>query len=69
VTSVIVGARTDEQLADNLLAADLTLTAEERQKLDDVSAMPLRYPHWHQAKTANDRLSAADLTLLGRHLS
>jgi aryl-alcohol dehydrogenase-like predicted oxidoreductase len=69
VTSVIVGARTDEQLADNLSAADLTLTAEERQKLDDVSAMPLRYPHWHQAKTANDRLSAADLTLLGRHLS
>jgi hypothetical protein len=36
--------------------------------LDDVSAMPLLYPQWHQAKTSGDRLSAADLTLLGPHL-
>jgi aryl-alcohol dehydrogenase-like predicted oxidoreductase len=68
VSSVIVGARTDEQLADNLAAADLMLTDEERRRLDEVSAMPLRYPHWHQAKTARDRLSPADLTLLGPHL-
>jgi aryl-alcohol dehydrogenase-like predicted oxidoreductase len=68
VTSLIVGARTDAQLADNLKAADLTLSPDERQRLDDVSAIPLLYPHWHQAKTAKDRLSAADLTLLGPHL-
>ncbi|MDQ1494021.1 MAG: hypothetical protein QOG69_504, partial [Actinomycetota bacterium] len=55
-------------LADNLKAADLTLSAEERKRLDDVSAMHLTYPHWHQANTSSDRLSAADLTLLGPHI-
>jgi aryl-alcohol dehydrogenase-like predicted oxidoreductase len=68
VTSLIVGARTDEQLADNLAAADLALTADEVARLDDVSGEPLRYPHWHQAKTSADRLGPADLSLLGRHL-
>jgi aryl-alcohol dehydrogenase-like predicted oxidoreductase len=69
VTSAIVGARTPEQLADNLAAADLVLSDDERARLDAVSAQPLRYPHWHQAKTSGDRLSAADLTLLGPYLS
>ena len=69
VTSLIVGARTEEQLADNLAAAQLSLSAEEMGRLDDVSADPLPYPFWHQAKTSGDRLSPADLTLLGRHLS
>jgi aryl-alcohol dehydrogenase-like predicted oxidoreductase len=68
VSSVIVGARTDAQLADNLKAADLALSADERSRLDAVSAMPLLYPHWHQAATSSDRLSAADLTLLGPHI-
>jgi aryl-alcohol dehydrogenase-like predicted oxidoreductase len=68
VTSVIVGARTTEQLTDNLAGADLVLSAEEREQLDQVSAPPLIYPYWHQAKTASDRLSPADLTLLGPHL-
>ena len=68
VASIIVGARTDEQLADNLQAADLELSAEERWRLDDVSAPALIYPFWHQAKTASDRLGPADLSLLGPHL-
>jgi aryl-alcohol dehydrogenase-like predicted oxidoreductase len=68
VTSLVVGARTEEQLADNLAAAELALTDEEVARLDAVSAQPLRYPYWHQAKTARDRLSPADLSLLGRHL-
>jgi aryl-alcohol dehydrogenase-like predicted oxidoreductase len=68
VTSVIVGARTTEQLTDNLNAADLVLSAEERDRLDRVSALRLIYPYWHQAKTARDRLSPADLTLLGPYL-
>jgi aryl-alcohol dehydrogenase-like predicted oxidoreductase len=69
VTSLIVGARTEEQLADNLSAAQLSLSAEELGRLDDVSADPLPYPFWHQAKTSGDRLSQADLSLLGRHLA
>ncbi|WP_432520832.1 aldo/keto reductase [Kineococcus sp. SYSU DK006] len=68
VTSLVVGARTEEQLSDNLAAADLVLDEAERARLDAVSAVPLRYPHWHQAATAKDRLSAADLSLLGPHL-
>jgi aryl-alcohol dehydrogenase-like predicted oxidoreductase len=68
VTTVIIGARTEEQLRDNLGAAELTLTADERDALDKVSAPDLIYPHWHQANTAADRLGAADLALLGQHL-
>ena len=60
VTSLVIGARTDEQLADNLAAADLELSAEERARLDELSAPPLIYPHWHQAKTSADRLGPAD---------
>lgn len=46
VTSVILGARTQEQLADNLSSVDLELTADERETLDAVSA-PLTpdYPY------------------------
>jgi aryl-alcohol dehydrogenase-like predicted oxidoreductase len=68
VASVVIGARTDEQLADNLGAADLVLGDEERTRLDELSAPPLLYPYWHQAKTAGDRLCEADLTLLGAHV-
>ena len=68
VTSLVVGARTDEQLADNLAAADLVLSSDERAALDQVSTPDLIYPHWHQAKTANDRLSDPDLALLAPHL-
>jgi aryl-alcohol dehydrogenase-like predicted oxidoreductase len=69
VASVVVGARTENQLKDNLAAADLRLSEEERTRLDEVSVPPLLYPYWHQAKTASDRLSPADLTLLGPHLA
>jgi len=68
VTSVIVGARTAEQLSDSLAAADLQLSAEELGRLDQVSGEPLRYPYWHQANTSSDRLSPADLSLLGRFI-
>jgi aryl-alcohol dehydrogenase-like predicted oxidoreductase len=68
VTSLVIGARTSEQLADNLAAADLVLDDDERSRLDEVSALPLNYPYWHQANTASDRLSPADLTLLGPYI-
>ncbi|MEA3085311.1 MAG: hypothetical protein QOC89_3008 [Paraburkholderia sp.] len=68
VTSVIIGGRNDKQLLDNLGAANLSLSAEQRERLDKVSAPPLLYPYWHQAQTAHDRLSVADLSLLGPHL-
>ena len=65
VSSVVVGARTDEQLADNLAAAELRLTADDIARLEKVSRPPLRYPYWHQMNSAAERLSAADLSLIG----
>ena len=65
VSSVIVGARTAEQIAQTLGAADLALSAEELSKLDAVSANPLPYPLWHQVKTVRDRLGEADRVALG----
>ncbi|HWF35633.1 MAG TPA: aldo/keto reductase [Solirubrobacteraceae bacterium] len=67
ITSVIVGARTDEQLADNLAAATLELSSAEQVRLEAVSRPPLIYPFWHQHNTAADRLGAADLALLGQY--
>jgi diketogulonate reductase-like aldo/keto reductase len=66
---VIIGARTEEQLRDNLAAADLTLTAEEFDRLDTVSRVPLLYPYWHQANVQPGRFSPADLSLIQQHRS
>jgi aryl-alcohol dehydrogenase-like predicted oxidoreductase len=68
ITSVIIGARTDEQLADNLNAAELTLSGDELARLEQVSRPPLPYPHWHQRDNARDRLGPADLALLEPYL-
>ena len=68
IASLIVGARTDAQLADNLGAAELTLSEEEMSRLEAVSRPPLLYPYWHQAWTASDRLSKADLALIAPFL-
>jgi aryl-alcohol dehydrogenase-like predicted oxidoreductase len=68
VTSLVVGARTEEQLADNLAAAQLELEAGEVARLEELSRPPLIYPHWHQAKTAVDRLGPADRAWLEPHL-
>ncbi len=66
ITSVVIGGRTEKQLADNLAAAGLALSPEERARLDAVSLPPLLYPYWHQLWTARDRLGPADLSLIGQ---
>lgn len=58
VTTVIVGAKTVEQLRDNLAAAELTLDAEELQALDAVSALPAEYPGWMLALQGAYRATA-----------
>ncbi len=55
VDTVIVGARNEQQLRDNLAAASWSLTDAEVERLDEVSALPLPYPYWHQQKFAGDR--------------
>jgi len=49
VTSVIFGARSLEQLDDNLKAAEVKLSAEDVQKLDEASAFELGYPYQFMA--------------------
>jgi aryl-alcohol dehydrogenase-like predicted oxidoreductase len=46
VTSVIVGAKTIEQLKDNLEAVEVVLNAEEHDMLNKVSQLPEEYPGW-----------------------
>ncbi len=46
VSSVIVGARTMDQLRDNLEAGKITLDAQELETLDQVSRLPEEYPGW-----------------------
>lgn len=49
VSSVLVGATSASQFADNLGATEIDLTSEELQLLDEASALPPEYPSWMQA--------------------
>jgi aryl-alcohol dehydrogenase-like predicted oxidoreductase len=55
VCSVIVGARNEEQLRDNLGAVGWNLTKEQVAKLDAASATTPIYPYWHQRSASRDR--------------
>ncbi len=46
VTSVIIGAKSSDQLKQNLAAAEIQLTEEEIKQLDEASALPPEYPGW-----------------------
>ena len=48
VSTLIVGARNEEQLKQNLGAIGWELTQEQIAKLDAASEVPLAYPYWHQ---------------------
>jgi aryl-alcohol dehydrogenase-like predicted oxidoreductase len=65
VTSLVIGARTTDQLTTNLAAADLRLDDEILARLNAATAPTLLYPYWHQLVDVSDRLSPADRTLLG----
>lgn len=55
VSSVIIGARNEEQLRQNLGAAGWTLTSEQVAKLNTASAVQMAYPYWHQQQAAGQR--------------
>ena len=48
VSTLVIGARNEEQLRDNLGAVGWNLTEEQMKRLDAVSAIPPIYPYWHQ---------------------
>ena len=48
ISSLIIGARTEEQLKENLACTGWNLSVEQIKKLDDASAVQPTYPYWHQ---------------------
>ncbi|MDB5529125.1 MAG: aldo/keto reductase [Devosia sp.] len=56
VMSVIIGAKTIEQLDDNLAATAVKLTEDELKRLDTVSALPPEYPGWMVARQTAGRI-------------
>jgi aryl-alcohol dehydrogenase-like predicted oxidoreductase len=48
VSTVIIGARNEEQLRQNLGAVGWNLTKDQVAKLDQASKTPMAYPYWHQ---------------------
>ncbi len=48
VSTLIIGARNEEQLKANLASVGWTLTTEQIARLDAASDVPLAYPYWHQ---------------------
>ncbi len=55
VSTVIVGARNEEQLRQNLGAVGWKLSVEQVATLDRASATPKAYPYWHQELTLTER--------------
>ncbi len=55
VTSVIIGAKTPEQLADNLAASDVALSDADLDRLQKVSELPAEYPGWMIERQSTNR--------------
>ena len=55
VTSVIVGAKRPEQLADNMAATKVMLTTEQLAQLDAASRLPAEYPGWMLERQGGNR--------------
>jgi aryl-alcohol dehydrogenase-like predicted oxidoreductase len=55
VSTVILGARTEQQFVENLGAVGWSLTADQVAVLDAASAVTPIYPHWHQRQTMGSR--------------
>ena len=56
VTSVIIGAKNQEQLLDNIAATDLALSPEQLRAITEASALPSEYPQWMLTRQSADRL-------------
>ena len=56
VTSIIIGAKKQEQLKDNLASLKLQLPTDDMQKLDDISALKPEYPGWMVGRQIQGRM-------------
>jgi aryl-alcohol dehydrogenase-like predicted oxidoreductase len=55
ISTIVLGARNEEQFRQNLGALEVKLSAEQVVRLDKASERPLAYPYWHQRRTSLDR--------------
>jgi aryl-alcohol dehydrogenase-like predicted oxidoreductase len=60
VSTVLVGARNEQQFIENLGAIGWALSADQMARLDAASATTPIYPHWHQRKTLGSRNTRMD---------
>lgn len=67
VTSLIVGNRTEAHLRENLEAMSLTLSDEQRQKIEQVTRQAPQYPYWHRFTAGMDRIDPAEKPFLDEH--
>ena len=56
VTSTIIGAKSIQQLNDNVQSTEVKLTEDDLKKLNDISALPSEYPGWMVARQSADRV-------------
>lgn len=55
VCSTIIGAKTLDQLHDNIASVEINLTADDLKKIDEISPLPMQYPGWMVDRQANYR--------------
>jgi aryl-alcohol dehydrogenase-like predicted oxidoreductase len=57
VSTIILGARNEQQLRENLGSVGWSLTPDQVARLDAASAVQPIYPYWHQRQTIGDRMT------------
>ncbi len=62
VTSVIIGAKNEQQLHDNIAATGLALSDDQMKAIDEASALPSEYPQWMLTRQSADRLGQVNGT-------
>jgi len=67
ITSLIVGARTEAHLRDNLAATTLQLTTDQVARIEAVSRRQPLYPYWHRFTAGIDRFDVAEQPFLDEH--
>lgn len=59
---MIIGAKNTDQLLDNIKAVDVSLTTEQLDQLNEISATPMPYPQWMIQRQGGDRLGVANFS-------
>ena len=64
VDNLVIAARNEEQLRDNLATPDLDLSGDEVARLEEATRLKPIYPYWHRAMNGMDRPEPADRDLI-----